>query len=434
MTARRRSGLLLLAALAGAGGVDVTPDRPLLLAVSGLTEDYLEPCGCGGQNGGGLARRTALIAGLRAAHPELRVIDVGGMGVRAERWPVTARALARMGLDYGGLSSDDLASWDALQPVVAATALPLASVVPPWREPPPGAAPAPERSRVLTAPGGWRVGLVSVAWRDASLRDLAEWGGGELRALRSEGCRPVILVSHLGRAATELLLDKLPVADRPELLLLATGSDFSQPCFTAHGVFWIPVARRGRSLSLVTVRLEGDRLRADSEQRMVLTGPVDPVVQGWVDEYYARLKAGQATPTIGATASFPPVAACAGCHAATVAAWRRHPHARAVETLERAGRDVAGCLTCHDERTRRDGLRPLAEGDRGVQCASCHDQLAAHLAHPARRPGSLAAAACLTCHTAENSPRWEQAAYWASITATCRGEAAGPPETRGVQP
>ena len=61
---------------------------------------------------------------------------------------------------------------------------------------------------------------------------------------------------------------------------------------------------------------------------------------------------------------------------------------------------------------RRTGLRAAATGDRGVTCDACHEGLAGHLARPATaRPTTLDDAGCRACHTTEQSPRYEPAAY-----------------------
>ncbi|NUQ00635.1 MAG: hypothetical protein HUU35_12355 [Armatimonadetes bacterium] len=61
-----------------------------------------------------------------------------------------------------------------------------------------------------------------------------------------------------------------------------------------------------------------------------------------------------------------------------------------------------------------------------MTCASCHGRVAEHLADPARLPVAPNPALCASCHTAENSPHWDEPRYWAHMAAACRGEAPGP--------
>ena len=415
--------LVLLLALTTLSLAAPTPPFELHLAVVGLSQDYLEPCGCGGQNAGGLARRTALLTELRRQVRDLRVIDIGGFGVQVPRLPTIVRTSAAYGADVCGLSGDDLAEWDILAPVTAASALAVTSLVPPA---PPVSRPAPPASHLLDVPGG-RVGVVSMAYQALSLRQMIELAAAELKRLREvEHCRLTLLVSHLGLASSERLLAAIPVADRPAAVLLATAYNDSQPYFDQAGTTWIPVAQRGRSLSVVTIKPGPHGWDVDSDQRMVLAGPRDARVQAWVDEVFRREVTGEKLTTATATAPpFPPVAACAACHAASVTAWRATAHARAVETLEKAQRDVAACLVCHSETFRQTGLRPAAGGDRGVECATCHTRLADHLKDPQVRPPTATQADCERCHTTENSPHWRFAAYRDKIVAACRGQLTG---------
>jgi hypothetical protein len=225
----------------------------------------------------------------------------------------------------------------------------------------------------------------------------------------------VALVAHLPRADAEALLAMLPDRLQPELLLLATDDNLPAPAETRGGVTWVPMAHNGRSLSAITLE-PGRPPRV--EQRLVADGPRDAAVQAWIDAYFAQMQAGEAQPATDKPASFPRVAACRPCHGAVVEAWRGHPHARAVETLIAKQRDVAACLRCHDERLRRDGVRS-GPGDRGVECASCHDGLPAHLAQPTSKATSPSVGLCRHCHDDEHSPHWSADTYLASVRAVC---------------
>ncbi|MBI5834767.1 MAG: hypothetical protein HZB16_20905 [Armatimonadetes bacterium] len=196
---------------------------------------------------------------------------------------------------------------------------------------------------------------------------------------------------------------------RPRLVALATDDNQAAPGYDKLGATWVPIAQRGRSLSRVTLTAEGDLWRAEVVQKLILEGPRDAQVQGWVDAYYAALKA-QAS---AADASFPRPAQCLPCHEPVVKAWRGHAHARAVATLEKANRAVPECLACHDEQARR-GAGRAADGG-GVECASCHDKLSEHVAD-GRKTALLP---CGRCHAPEHSPRFDEARYRALVRAVC---------------
>lgn len=386
----------------------------LHLAVAGAIMDYLEPCGCGGQNAGGLARRAAMIAEQRCIWPDLALLDLGDLGQDPLRLPVITRSLAALGADALALGTSDLDRWEKLSPALTAAALAATSVVPLVGNEPPLA--VPPRSLTVGPPRGPQLGVVSVAWGAWTRAQMVEATRAELDRLRQAHIEHLALAAHLSRADAERLLDALGDASQPDLLLLATDDNFPRPVFVRGRVTWVPVAHKGRSLSLITLRADGP---PQVEQQLVGDGPRDPVVQGWVDAWFRDVKAGETRPATTTVASFPRVAACLPCHEPVVKAWRAHGHSRAVETLVARGRDVAGCLRCHDERLRRDGLRS-EPGDRAVECASCHDGLTEHVAGKgqATKPD---AARCETCHVAEHSPRWRYQDYLPTVARACRG-------------
>lgn len=413
----RRWGVLALLALRVAVAGDLS------VAFGGLTQDYLEPCGCGGQTAGGLARRAALVAEWRAAAPGAQVLlDLGDYGVRDDRLPLIARCLGYLGVDAGGLSAADLANWTLLQPLLRPTGAQVTSLLPPDLPPAALPLPVPPRSLVLGQAGGPLVGLVSASAGPLAVADLAEVATVELGRLRAAGVRATVLLAHLDEQVAAALLNRLAPADRPTMLALATDDNLPGEPQVRQGVLWLKLARRGRSLVVVTVPAAGPPV---ARTRIVDEGPLDPRVQAWIDDYYRKLRAGELlNAPSAADVRFARASDCQPCHAAAVAAWRAHPHARAVETLERAGRDVAGCLRCHDEFQRRAGVRPPATGDRGVQCASCHDGLDAHRAAPRARHATLPAAdACVACHTRENSPKYDDRRYHQAVRDACRGVA-----------
>ena len=411
----RRASLLIALVVVPllAGGQPARP--PLSIAVGGLCQDYLEACGCGGRNAGGLARRAAILTQWRAETAGAKVLlEAGDLGQRVDRLPVIARCLARLGVDVVALTGADLAAWSTLSPALAdhslavtSLAAPAGVTVPSWR--------------VVEAGGGWKVGVIAVPGGLLAGPDLRDAVAKAVKQLRGpEGCQVVVLFSDLGADDTSALQQRLAADERPTVVALDTDADFPTAPSEKDGVIWLGVARRGRSVSVVDVPVQG---LPQARAMLVEDGPHDPVIEVWVDEYYRHVRDGETTasPT-AAEVVYPRPAACVECHGRAVNAWRRHPHSQAVATLEQRGRDVAGCLRCHDETFRRAGVRPAASGDRGVQCATCHQGLEAHLKSPrTARPTALDKAGCETCHTAENSPHWDYERYRTNVLGACRG-------------
>ncbi|MBI5833778.1 MAG: hypothetical protein HZB16_15910 [Armatimonadetes bacterium] len=429
---RRCAWLLVLATVPLlAGGQPGRGD--LSIAIGGLCQDYLEACGCGGRNAGGLARRAAMLTQWRAETPGAKVIiEAGDIGQRTDRLPVIARCLARLSVDVVALSAQDCEDWSKLGPVLGAHLLASTCLTPPVGPPAAGQPEVPAARTVES--GGWKVGIMAAFAGRLAEADLADAVGGGVTRLRADGCQVVVLVSHLGSELTASLLAKVPADRRPTVLALATDSDFAESPAERDGVLWVYQARRARSLSTIDFTADGSRT---ARAALVEEGPHDPVMEAWIDEYYRRVRDGESTasPT-AAQVTFPRPAACVSCHGRAVNAWRTHAHAQAVTTLEQRARDVAGCMGCHDETFRRAGVRPPASGDRGVQCATCHDKLEAHLKAPrTSKPTARDKAGCESCHTTENSPHWEYQRYRESVVGACQGRPqprlAQPPATRG---
>lgn len=118
-----------------------------------------------------------------------------------------------------------------------------------------------------------------------------------------------------------------------------------------------------------------------------------------------------------ATARYVGALQCQGCHPAEYAAWSSSQHARSIETLDGAGKGHdPRCLSCHVTGLGHPGgeMAGLAE----VGCESCHGPGSDHVAAPAEGYGSLPAdgAACVACHTHDNSPDFRWIEYWPLIS------------------
>lgn len=415
-----RRGLMALASVALVSlltwGQAAAPRLPLSIAIGGQIQDYLEPCGCGGRLAGGLANRAALLNEWRAEGPGAKVvIELGDMGEVPDRRAIIARGLARFGVDVLALGPMDLAHWADWQPILAAHAVkPISMTTPEGDE-------ALPISQIVET-GGWKVGVVSLNTLTTPDYPLFDRVVAEVGRLRAEGCQPVVVASFLRHTDTMLLLEYFPAEERPEVVAQAMDWDFEDQTSERFGITWAPVARRGRSVTSITFQPDGtqttwSRLNEDGEGQ-------DATIRAWVDAYYQQQRVGEvsASPT-AATVAFARPEACLPCHQASVEAWREHPHAHAVETLEIIERDVAGCLGCHDETFRRASIRPPLTGDRGVQCATCHGGLEAHLDAPETNlPTGLDQAGCETCHMVEHSPNWNYQRYLASVVGACQGQ------------
>ena len=113
---------------------------------------------------------------------------------------------------------------------------------------------------------------------------------------------------------------------------------------------------------------------------------------------------------------------CASCHPAAWAAWAPSAHAHAVETLRGADRAYdPSCLRCHVTGLGHPGGFDNHEASPGltaVGCEACHGPGSAHTAAPGSAYGQLPAggAACVACHSHDNSPSFTWETYWPVVS------------------
>ena len=102
---------------------------------------------------------------------------------------------------------------------------------------------------------------------------------------------------------------------------------------------------------------------------------------------------------------------CKGCHASEYAIWKQSKHAHAYHTLVEVGHATdPECLTCHTVGFRfQTGFINLNQTPTltDVGCENCHGVGGNHVKNPQRGYGQVTKADCLTCHTSENSPKFD---------------------------
>jgi hypothetical protein len=108
---------------------------------------------------------------------------------------------------------------------------------------------------------------------------------------------------------------------------------------------------------------------------------------------------------------------CQGCHLQAFEVWASSSHAHSMATLRHDQQEHnPSCLSCHYTGFGHPGA-PMKSTLAKVGCESCHGPASNHIQQPQRGYGSLPAsgAACVACHTVDNSPDFVWQDYWMAI-------------------
>ena len=113
-------------------------------------------------------------------------------------------------------------------------------------------------------------------------------------------------------------------------------------------------------------------------------------------------------------------AACKTCHIDEWKSWKETKHAHAYHTLEVAGHETdPECLTCHTVGFgNADGFISVEKTPDHIDvgCENCHGAGSTHVEHPEQKGyGTIKKTFCVTCHTTENSPKFDIEVYFPKI-------------------
>jgi cytochrome c554/c'-like protein len=469
-------------ALGGAGAAKL-PDRVTVVFAADVG-GYLEPCGCSEDQRGGLGRAAAVLRRIRAeGHP---VYFVAGGDLLFEERPTAAsreqdlmkaRAVAEafrlMGLDATVAGERDLFAGEAF---ARKAGLPL---VRGRRLGPVGfgalghVPAAPVRLAVVHA-GGTRAGLARAdeakaagvtvllsSHRDSLLAD-------DFNRAVLDGPVPAVQVQGRGQSLARIdfwlrgdlarpfkVLPGAAQRDEEVDLSLHRRLEYSRRRDGALAGGQIELAQAlGQKVTELEARVAELRARPLPEPPpdrpslqiafipLTMDLPEDRAVRKLMVRHYAEVAkrnlararadrrpcpegAPEAPRFIGLDA-FGAAAACATCHPAAVEQWRTTAHARAYQTLAKAGRQHdLDCIACHVTGWKEPGGPCSVAGDAGrrdVQCEACHGPASRHALDP---PGHIERVPpeerCRVCHTPVHSTRFEPRSYGARVIGAGHG-------------
>jgi len=416
----------LLIALVATVALLMLVQRPdtMTFFFTGDTEGYLVPCGCRTVPAGGLARRAALLAGLRRNPSAGAVQPVEITHGFADRGPGRAilnRALGRFfkreGYLVGVGSYDALLGLDELKK--DAPGVPLL-----------GAGQQGLEGSAEFRLGGWGAGVIGD--RGSRLRVV-------FVAQTAPGGSPVpdpveSLREEIARRPAEGYIVAGQFAPRyvPELIKV------SQKLVAIFGVWRTEVTSAPQKVGETWVVYLGDRGRRCAEFRLSSRGSQwtgfpsveylgpdlksDPAVENEAKGVLQEVSSVNAAALEKAAKPAAPgkayigSAACAKCHEAALTKWGSTYHPLATKDLAIDHQEQnPDCLICHSTGLGEPGGYPQKGLDlSGVQCEACHGP---GEGHPPAKLGTAPASeeTCGKCHGLRDSPQFKLPGFWEAI-------------------
>lgn len=421
-----------------------SPEGALMVLYTGNTQAHLEPCGCFVGQSGGLPRRATAISQIAARGFSPLTIDLGDI------LPSEVPKMAQSTFEEIAASTDRVSALDRLRVGTTLTAMGVMgyhAMVPGRTEANLGRdfvrealgdQSCPLLAANLVAPelkfqpylmrtvGGKKIALVGLS----ALENLPGWKVESpfsaldrvLPEIRDEADF-IIVLSNLALETNRDIAAKYPY-------ISAILSHESGETEQIGDVLLAYSEAKGKTLGVLTLRVDGDGQRASAEQIALKEAvPDDPKVRAMLDDFYERVatdpflqKQGEplfsGEPLEGdAGNGYVGSEACKTCHPETSDQWAHSSHAAAFNTLLTVGRQFyPECVSCHvtgfgyetGYRINTPERNHLAE----VGCETCHGPGKKHVNTPLAENirGEVPERICASCHNTEHSPGFEQIA------------------------
>ena len=427
------SALAAAAAVAACGAFKSQPKR-LAIAYTNDVRGEIRSCGCATHDLGGLGRRATFMKVFRdTTQADLILVDAGdyfsaSINYGKEKAELAMKSMALMNYDGVVPGEKELGfGVDYFRERSRAIGLPvLASNV--FKAGTDSLLfPA---SRALTLRSGLRVGLVGALSPAIQLPPQVHAGTLEIRdplalvQAAVDGLRPdvdvVVVLAHMGRGEAQHLSEALKGVD-----VVVNGHDgvpvrkvkrWGEP-------YLLQVSAKGLYVGVAYATLGKDKRIAHMSGTVVGLDKqfgddeaVAKLFQSYDMDVMAREKA--ALPT-GAAVTFATADACQGCHAPIFEKWKGTRHAHAFEVLTAQNRQFdRDCTPCHTTGFFKQGGFVNATATphlAGVQCEACHGNGSAHAKDPKTKTDTVAKSMCHSCHTADQTPDFDFATFWARI-------------------
>ena len=434
-------GCLSLLALSSPSMRPVATDSPpdLTLIVSGQELGYLEPCGCAEGQFGGFSRRDSVLLQLASSGKNFLRIANGNLisdaGRQSElKAEVGFTALKEMEYAVFNIGPRDLLlGIERLKYFSNTSGIPFLSanlfqgearVFQPFVF---HSVPLKDLRRQVAI-----VGIISQQFEiyvENTSADLIlkapEDALKELIPQLSSQCEFIILLAHAGIDEATALAKVFPQID--VIIVGDEQSDALRELISVADTVLLNPGIKGKALGMLDIRWDKDEKRADTHFELLTLSeriPDTPRMADLLFVYQQMLAAENLNeevereiPSTGGM--YAGNASCKTCHASEYASWKKTKHSHAYHTLVEKGHEKdPDCLTCHTVGFGfQTGFSDLSRTPTltDVGCENCHGVGGNHVKNPQPGYGQVTKENCLTCHTTENSPKFDYDVYFPKI-------------------
>lgn len=306
-------------------------------------------------------------------------------------------------------------------------------------------------SYVIKNVGGVKVGIISFGAMDEFKQNVDEYALRRARFSEYKAARDasdVLILLDQGNIATKDWLERnSPRLGAPDIVIGGIRNIGMLKEDMVGKTCIVPTSQQGKHVGVVDVEIASDR----SVNMSVKAIPLDPEIAEDEDimelirannaaisqnvniikeqEVYSNPGAVNNAPVQAPVAQQMPVNntvintyyspnMCKNCHSDIYDDWKQTKHAKAVKTLVDEKKVLGECLICHSEMYRQNRSVVIPSDDiAGVECATCHADVIPHGIErvEADNKTSVNPTICLTCHTNEHSPNYDEKTYFPKV-------------------
>ena len=247
----------------------------------------------------------------------------------------------------------------------------------------------------------------------------------KLIAKLSSECDFIVLLAHADIDEVKTLAKSFPEID-----VMIVGDEeanaLKEPIFIGSTVLLNP-GRKGKALGILDIHWDASEKKANSHFQLLTLSeriPDSPRMTEMLLLYQQMLAAENLTDDVkqvplSTGGMYAGNKSCKSCHAAEYASWKKTKHSHAYHTLVEKGQEKdPECLPCHTVGfgfqtgfISQSQTHTLTD----VGCENCHGVGGNHAKNPQPGYGQVTKENCLTCHTSENSPKFDYDVYFPKI-------------------